>query len=180
MSSDEKTDKDGSGSTTGCVIIAVIAAVVLYAMGGNQRTNESEQSDLRATPQPTLNVNGSADWDDDRDPFREDQEAWDYFYGPTLDALRDEDIRLQDEDLDEEIQMLQAQETIDAQDWVSSDRCDGLVRGNVAFGTRERIYHVPGCPNYDDIVMNAAYGDRCFTSEAEAIAAGWRKARNCP
>lgn len=41
----------------------------------------------------------------------------------------------------------------------------------------ERIYHVPGQPYYDATRINTAEGERWFCSEAEAQAAGWRKAR---
>jgi endonuclease YncB( thermonuclease family) len=41
---------------------------------------------------------------------------------------------------------------------------------------RSHIYHLPGCPNYGSVAeRNRVY----FTSEAEAQAAGYRKARNC-
>jgi hypothetical protein len=46
------------------------------------------------------------------------------------------------------------------------------IRGN----KNSRIYHLPGCPNYDDIaIRNRVY----FESHEEAKAAGFRKARNC-
>ena len=54
------------------------------------------------------------------------------------------------------------------------------IKGNVSYSTGERIYHCPGCPYYEETVINPAYGERWFSSEAEARAAGWRKARNCP
>ncbi len=46
------------------------------------------------------------------------------------------------------------------------------VRGNRS----SKIYHVPGCRNYDDIAMRNRV---IFKTEAEAMAAGYRKARNC-
>lgn len=46
------------------------------------------------------------------------------------------------------------------------------VRGN----RNSKIYHVPGCRNYDDIAL----GNRViFKTEAEAVAAGYRRAGNC-
>lgn len=46
------------------------------------------------------------------------------------------------------------------------------IRGNRS----SKIYHVPGCRNYDDIAMRNRV---IFKTEAEALAAGYRKARNC-
>jgi hypothetical protein len=54
------------------------------------------------------------------------------------------------------------------------------IKGNVSYTTGERIYHIPGCENYNDTVINTRYGERWFANEAEARAAGWRKAKNCP
>ncbi len=46
------------------------------------------------------------------------------------------------------------------------------IKGN----KNSRIYHMPGCPNYDDIKdKNVIW----FATEDEAKAAGFRKARNC-
>ncbi|SOC38107.1 hypothetical protein SAMN05892877_10510 [Rhizobium subbaraonis] len=52
------------------------------------------------------------------------------------------------------------------------------VKGNVSFNGGERIYHVPGQEDYDATRIRLEYGERWFCSEAEALAAGWRKARN--
>jgi methylphosphotriester-DNA--protein-cysteine methyltransferase len=50
---------------------------------------------------------------------------------------------------------------------------DKLIKGN----KNSRIYHWPGCPNYDDISpRNLVW----FKNEAEAEAAGFRAAKNCP
>ncbi len=58
--------------------------------------------------------------------------------------------------------------------------CDRCIKGNISYTTGERIYHVPGCEYYAQTVINTDYGERWFSSEAEAVAAGWRKAQNCP
>ncbi|OAM77761.1 hypothetical protein [Devosia elaeis] len=51
-----------------------------------------------------------------------------------------------------------------------------VIKGNV--NTKgEKIYHVPGQRYYDDTRIQASHGERWFCSEAEARAAGWRKAR---
>ncbi len=53
------------------------------------------------------------------------------------------------------------------------------VKGNIA-ASGEKIYHVPGCGSYEKTMIDAARGERTFCSESDALAAGWRKARNCP
>lgn len=58
--------------------------------------------------------------------------------------------------------------------------CNRCIKGNVSYTTGEKIYHLPNCPDYAATVINEAYGERWFSCEAEARAAGWRKARNCP
>lgn len=57
----------------------------------------------------------------------------------------------------------------------SSANCN--IKGNISQDTGERIYHVPGQRYYDSTVISPRYGERWFCSEAEARAAGWRKAR---
>jgi len=51
------------------------------------------------------------------------------------------------------------------------------IKGNISVETGERIYHVPGQDYYDETVISAWKGERWFCSEAEARAAGWRRAR---
>ncbi|MDP3997654.1 MAG: thermonuclease family protein [bacterium] len=57
----------------------------------------------------------------------------------------------------------------------TTPQCD--IKGNI---TGEKIYHVPGCASYDKTVIDTSSGERYFCTEAEAVAAGWRKAKNCP
>ena len=52
------------------------------------------------------------------------------------------------------------------------------IKGNISSGGK--IYHLPGCSSYDNTVINESQGEKWFCSEAEALAAGWRKALNCP
>ncbi len=52
-----------------------------------------------------------------------------------------------------------------------------VIKGNTS-SSGEKIYHVPGGRSYADTVITAAKGERWFCSEADAEAAGWRKARN--
>jgi phosphatidylserine/phosphatidylglycerophosphate/cardiolipin synthase-like enzyme len=49
------------------------------------------------------------------------------------------------------------------------------IKGNVN-RKGERIYHLPGGRDYDRVHMDKEVGERWFCSEAEAVAAGWRKA----
>ncbi len=49
------------------------------------------------------------------------------------------------------------------------------IKGNI--GASGRIYHVPGAEHYDRTWIDASKGERWFCSEAEARAAGWRRAR---
>ena len=51
------------------------------------------------------------------------------------------------------------------------------IKGNISLTTGEKIYHVPGGYYYDDTVIDEAKGERWFCTEAEAVAAGWRKSK---
>lgn len=55
-----------------------------------------------------------------------------------------------------------------------------IIKGNVAFETQERIYHLPSCESYEQTKISPEYGERWFCTETEAVANGWRKAYNCP
>ena len=57
----------------------------------------------------------------------------------------------------------------------SASSCE--IKGNISINTGERIYHVPGQEHYWETKISPQYGERWFCSEAEARAAGWRKAR---
>jgi hypothetical protein len=50
------------------------------------------------------------------------------------------------------------------------------IKGNVSINSGERIYHVPGQYYYDATKISFEYGERWFCSEADARAAGWRRA----
>ena len=54
-----------------------------------------------------------------------------------------------------------------------------LIKWNISYKTKEKIYHLPWCQNYNDTVINTNYWERWFCTEEEAIAAGRRKAKNC-
>src|SRR5215210_4037543 len=50
------------------------------------------------------------------------------------------------------------------------------IKGNISVATGAKLYHVPGMRDYDITVIDTSKGERWFRTEAEAIAAGWRKA----
>lgn len=56
------------------------------------------------------------------------------------------------------------------------DGCN--IKGNVSYGSGEKIYHLPSDPDYNSTTVNPAYGERWFCSEQEAQDAGWRHAAN--
>jgi endonuclease YncB( thermonuclease family) len=51
-----------------------------------------------------------------------------------------------------------------------------VIKGNRS-GSGNQIYHMPGQADYDATVITEAKGERWFCSEAEARAAGWRRAK---
>ncbi len=51
-----------------------------------------------------------------------------------------------------------------------------LIKGNIS-SKGERIYHVPGGLYYNATVIDTSKGERWFCTEAEAVAAGWRKSK---
>jgi hypothetical protein len=52
-----------------------------------------------------------------------------------------------------------------------------VIKGNISSGD-EKIYHVPGQQSYDETSINEARGERWFCTEADAVAAGWRKSKS--
>ena len=50
------------------------------------------------------------------------------------------------------------------------------IKGNISINSGEKIYHVPGQHDYAQTRISMQYGERWFCSEADARAAGWRKA----
>lgn len=50
------------------------------------------------------------------------------------------------------------------------------IKGNISINSGAKIYHVPGQENYTATIIRTEYGERWFCSEADARAAGWRKA----
>lgn len=52
------------------------------------------------------------------------------------------------------------------------------IKGNIST-TGEKIYHMQGCGSYSKTTIDESRGEKWFCTEAEAQAAGWRKALNC-
>lgn len=50
------------------------------------------------------------------------------------------------------------------------------IKGNISYNGGERIYHVPGQHYYSRTRISYIKGERWFCSEADAQAAGWRRA----
>lgn len=57
---------------------------------------------------------------------------------------------------------------------------DCFIKGNVRRDKGTKTYHFPECFNYEKIVVNEKEGDKWFCTEKEAVAAGFRKAEDCP
>lgn len=51
-----------------------------------------------------------------------------------------------------------------------------LIKGNISYTNGDRYYHTPGMRDYDITEINESRGERWFRTEAEARAAGWRRA----
>lgn len=51
------------------------------------------------------------------------------------------------------------------------------IKGNISYYGGQHIYHMPGQEYYSETRINLLKGERWFCSEAEARAAGWRRAR---
>ena len=51
------------------------------------------------------------------------------------------------------------------------------IKGNVRDG--KKIYHLPSCDNYTQVIVDEAFGDRWFCTEAEALSAGFTRAAGC-
>lgn len=52
------------------------------------------------------------------------------------------------------------------------------IKGNIN-AKGEKIYHMLGCSFYEKTIVQEGSGERWFCTEAEAVSAGWRKAKNC-
>jgi len=54
------------------------------------------------------------------------------------------------------------------------------IKGNVRKESGTKIYHLPGCFNYEKIVMNEGEKDAWFCTEKEAQEAGFVRSKDCP
>ncbi len=55
-----------------------------------------------------------------------------------------------------------------------------VIKGNISEKGYGKTYLVPGCDNYERVKIDTRKGESYFCTEAEAQAAGFRKATNCP
>lgn len=60
--------------------------------------------------------------------------------------------------------------------YAATDTC--TIKGNISSNSGEKIFHVKGQEYYHATKIRPYYGERWFCTEADARAAGWRKARN--
>lgn len=49
------------------------------------------------------------------------------------------------------------------------------IKGNISYRTGEKVYYMPGDPDYDKTIVDPDYGERWFCAEAEAQANGWKR-----
>ena len=66
--------------------------------------------------------------------------------------------------------------TRDAPRVSARDRGGCNIKGNISHNSGKRIYHMPGDRDYERTRISTSRGERYFCSEAEARAAGWRRA----
>ena len=66
--------------------------------------------------------------------------------------------------------------TRDAPRISARDRGGCSIKGNISHNSGKRIYHMPGDRDYERTRISTSRGERYFCSEAEARAAGWRRA----
>lgn len=59
-----------------------------------------------------------------------------------------------------------------------NDNC--IIKGNYRSDNKTKIYHLPGCFNYDKIVVNEKAQDQWFCTENEATRSGFVKSNDCP
>ena len=66
--------------------------------------------------------------------------------------------------------------TRDAPRASAGDRRDCNIKGNISHNSGKRLYHIPGDRDYERTRISTSRGERYFCTEAEARAAGWRRA----
>ncbi|MBI4973764.1 thermonuclease family protein [Candidatus Roizmanbacteria bacterium] len=55
-----------------------------------------------------------------------------------------------------------------------------LIKGNIDKATYKKYYHLPGCKQYSQIIMEKDIGEQYFCTEDEATRAGFLKSAGCP
>lgn len=55
-----------------------------------------------------------------------------------------------------------------------------LIKGNIDKSSYKKYYHLPGCKQYNQIVLEKDIGERYFCTEDEATRAGFLKSAGCP
>jgi hypothetical protein len=63
---------------------------------------------------------------------------------------------------------------------VNIEKPECNIKGNARFESNEKIYHYPGCGQYNNVLVRLYLGDQWFCTEKEAQKAGFRKANLCP
>ena len=54
-----------------------------------------------------------------------------------------------------------------------------VIKWNISWTSKEKIYHTPDCPDYNKTVISTSKWEQFFCTEEDAINAGWRKSLNC-
>lgn len=54
------------------------------------------------------------------------------------------------------------------------------IKANARRQNDTKIYHLPGCQNYERVVVDEKRGDRWFCTEEEAVVAGFTRSKACP
>jgi endonuclease YncB( thermonuclease family) len=67
---------------------------------------------------------------------------------------------------------------------IYSDQCRGSserpgcdIKGNIRQGKKE--YYIPGCPYYDQVIVDTSYGDEWFCTASDALTAGYLPSPSC-
>lgn len=53
------------------------------------------------------------------------------------------------------------------------------IKSNNRSGSKEKLYHYPGCNQYNNTKVQLYLGDQWFCTEKEAVAAGYKKSGGC-
>lgn len=53
------------------------------------------------------------------------------------------------------------------------------IKGNIDKNSGDKIYHFPGCRQYEQTVVEKSLGEQWFCTEKEALKAGYKKSKNC-